>query len=118
MHAENKLHLTPPSRWFLKRKDIMNNQIAQLKAALDAATLAYNTEQAKLVAQGLNSKARYPLLKDLKAAQDSANSAYVNTAHSAIKKELNKIIAADAPARAAAARSRSAWKQAKYDAAK
>jgi len=91
----------------------MNQQVATLKEVLDQATVAYNAEQARLVEAGLKSKERYEALKPLKAAQDAANRAYVAAAHGAIKKELNKIIAADAPARRAEKLARSPWQQAK-----
>lgn len=91
----------------------MNHQVATLKQALDQATAAYNAEQARLVEAGLKSKERYEALKPLKAAQDAANSAYVAAANGAVRKELNKIIAADAPARRAEKLARSPWKQAK-----
>lgn len=91
----------------------MNQQVATLKEVLDQATAAYNAEQARLVEAGLKSKERYEALKPLKAAQDAANRAYVAAAHGSIKKELNKIIAADAPARRAEKLARSPWQQAK-----
>jgi hypothetical protein len=91
----------------------MNQQVTALKQALDQATAAYNAEQARLVEAGLKSKERYEALKPLKAAQDAANSAYVSAANGAVRKELNKIIAADAPARRAEKLARSPWKQAK-----
>ena len=50
---------------------------------------------------------------DAAAAQDAANSAYVAAANGAVRKELNKIIAADAPRRRAEKLARSPWQQAK-----
>lgn len=91
----------------------MNQQVTTLKQALDQATAAYNAEQARLVEAGLKSKERYEALKPLKASQDAANSAYVAAAHGAVRKGLNQIIAADAPARRAEKLARSPWKQAK-----
>ncbi len=91
----------------------MNEQVATLKQALDASVQAHDVEKARLIAAGLNSKARYPMLKDLALAVSTANSAYVAAAHSAVRKELNKIIAADAPRRRAEKLARSPWKQAK-----
>lgn len=90
---------------------------AELKQALDTAVAAHNAERDRLSALCLNSKARYEQLKTLKADVDAANSAYVKFTNGQICRELDKIIAADAPARAAAARARSPWKQAKFDAA-
>lgn len=87
--------------------------VATLKAALDQATEAYNQEQTRMIKAGLKSKERYEALKPLKAAQDAANSAYVAAAHGAVRKELNKIIAASAPARRAEKLARSPWKQVK-----
>ena len=91
----------------------MNAQVTAMKQSLDQATTAYNTEQARLVESGLKSQERYEALKPLKAAQDAANRAYVDAAHGSIKKELNKIIAADAPRRRAEKLARSTWKAAK-----
>jgi hypothetical protein len=91
----------------------MSAKVQALKATLDQATEAYNVEQARLVAAGLNSKARYEALKPLKAAQDAANSAYVKAATNHVKRGLDAIIAADAPRRAAEKLARSPWKQAK-----
>lgn len=92
-------------------------KINALKQAAAEASATHDAERDRLAAAGLNSKARYPLLKQLKAAADAAHAEYVKFAHGQIRGELNAIIRADAPARAAAARSRSPWKQAKFDAA-
>jgi hypothetical protein len=92
-------------------------KIAELKQILDAAVAAHDGERDRLAAAGFNSKARYEQLKPLKAAVDAANRAYVGFAHGQINRELDAIIAADRPAREAAARARSPWKQAKFDAA-
>lgn len=94
----------------------MNAKINTLKQALDAAFDAHEGEKARLIAAGLNSKARYPLLKDLAAAVSAANAAYVKAAHGAIRKELNTIIAADAPRAHAEKLARSPWKAAKASA--
>jgi hypothetical protein len=94
----------------------MNAKIEALKQAAAEATAAHDAERDRLAALGLKSGERYLLLKPLKAAADAAHAEYVKAAHGAIKGELNKIIRADAPARAAAARARSPWKQAKFDA--
>lgn len=91
-------------------------KIANLKAAAEAAINAHNDEKARLASLGLKSQERYELLKSLKVTADAAHAKYVKFAHGQIKSELNKIIAADLPNRQAAARSRSAWKQAKFDA--
>lgn len=92
-------------------------QIESLEQAYVAATVAYDAEKARLIAAGFKSAERYVMLKDLKAAVDQAHAAHSKAAIASIKGELNKIISAGRPARAAAARSRSAWKQAKFDAA-
>lgn len=84
----------------------------ELKQALDAAQAAYVAEQARLTEAGLKSKDRYEALKPLKAAVEAANAAYVDSAHGDVKKKLNKIIAAGAPARRAEKLARSPWKQA------
>lgn len=89
-------------------------KIAALKQVLDTAAAAHDAERHRLAALGLNSKARYEQLKPLKAAVDAANAAYVKFTHGQISRELDTIIAAGQPAREAAARSRSAWKQAKF----
>jgi hypothetical protein len=91
-------------------------QIATLKQAAAQANEAYTTEQARLVEAGLKSKARYELLKPLKAAADSTAATWAAAVKGKIRKELNKIIREDAPIRAAAARARSPWKMAKYQA--
>lgn len=92
-------------------------KIDQLKQAAKKANDAYSCEKARLVALGMKSQERYTLLKELKAVADSAHAEYVKYTHGQIKGELDKIIAADLPARQAAARARSAWKQAKFEAA-
>lgn len=92
-------------------------KIAALRQTLDGAVAAHDAERDRLAALGLNSKARYELLKPLKAAVDSANSDLNKFAKSQINRELDKIIEANRPAREAAARARSPWKQAKFDAA-
>lgn len=89
-----------------------------LKQAAQAALASYDAERDRLTAAGLNSKARYPLLMQFKAAADAAHAAHAEFAKDQIRRELDAIIRADAPARAAAARSRSPWKQAKFDAAR
>lgn len=95
----------------------MNNaKIADLKQVLDAAVAVHDTERERLAAAGLKSGERYLWLKPLKAAVDAANRAYVDYAHRQIRSELDQIIAEDRPAREAAARGRSPWKQAKFDA--
>jgi hypothetical protein len=92
-------------------------KIASLKANLDAAVAAHNAERDRLATLGLKSGERYALLKPLKDAVDAANAVYVKFTHGQIRNELDKIIEADRPAREAAARARSPWKQAKFDAA-
>ncbi len=92
-------------------------KINELKQVAEAAQAAYTTEQARLVAAGFKSQERYGLLKAAKAAADQAHAAYAKFAKGQISRELDKIIAADLPARQAAARARSPWKQAKFDAA-
>lgn len=91
----------------------MSSKIEALKQALDAAVVAHNTERDRLAASGLKSAARYEALKPLKAVVDAANAAYVKAAHGQINRKLSAIIAADKPARQAAALARSPWKQAK-----
>ena len=92
-------------------------KIAQLKEAAIAAQAVYVLEQQSLVSQGFKSQARYELLKPLKAAADVAFAEYSKFAKGQINKELCAIIASGKPARDAAARARSPWKQAKFDAA-
>lgn len=93
-------------------------KIESLKAASEAASKAHEDEKGRLAGLGLKSQERYELLKPLKAAANAAHSEYAKFTNGQIKAELNKIIAADLPNRQAAARSRSAWKQAKFDASK
>ncbi|OGO33086.1 MAG: hypothetical protein A2Z03_02140 [Chloroflexi bacterium RBG_16_56_8] len=92
-------------------------KIAELKKIAEQAGAAHEAEKNRLAAQGLKSQVRYELLKPLKASADAAHAEYAKFAKGQISKELNKIIAADLPNRQAAARARSPWKQAKYDAA-
>lgn len=92
-------------------------KINELKQVAQTASQAYESEKARLTAAGFKSAERYVMLKDLKAVEDAACSALRKFSTNEIKKELNKIIREDAPARAAAARARSPWKQAKFDAA-
>jgi hypothetical protein len=91
-------------------------KINELKAIAAEAGKAHDDEKARLAGLGLKSQARYELLKPLKAAADKAHAEYVKFAKGQIAKELDKIIAADLPNRQAAARARSPWKQAKYEA--
>ena len=88
----------------------------ELKALAEAAVKAHDDENARLVAMGLNSKARYPLLIDLREAKD-AWGAYVKGAKKFVRKELDKVIAAGRPAKTAAELARSPWKSAKAAAA-
>ena len=88
-----------------------------LKALAEAAVKAHDDANARLVARGLNSKARYPLLKDLREAKDAAWGAYVKGAKKFVRKELDKVIAAGRPAKTAAELARSPWKSAKAAAA-
>ena len=90
----------------------------KLKAAAEAAGRAYSVENGRLVAAGFKSQERYTMLKDLKAAADAAHAVYAKYTKGQINRELVKIIEADRPARESAARARSAWKQAKYEAAR
>ena len=92
-------------------------QIEALKQVAETAQAAYTAEQARLVAAGFKSADRYAMLKDLKAAADKAHAEYAKFAKGQINRELCKIIAADRPAKQAGERARSAWKQAKFDAA-
>jgi len=92
-------------------------KINELKAIAETAGKAHEDEKARLADSGLKSQARYELLKPLKAAADHAHAEYAKFAKGQIAKELDNIIAADLPNRQAAARARSPWKQAKYDAA-
>lgn len=92
-------------------------KINELKAIAEAAGKAHDDEKARLASLGLKSQARYELLKPLKAAADKAHAEYAQYAKGQIAKELDKIIAADLPNRQAAARARSPWKMAKYQAA-
>ena len=91
--------------------------VAELKTALAAAHTAYAAEYDRLAAAGFNSGARYQALKPLKATVDGCNAAYVKAAHAKIARALDAIIEADRPYREAAARARSPWKQAKWEAA-
>lgn len=50
--------------------------VATLKQASDLAAAAHDAERDRLAAAGLNSKARYPLLKALKQASNDAYAAY------------------------------------------
>lgn len=93
-------------------------KIDALKQVSEIAHAALNAEKDRLTAAGFKSQERYTMLKDLKASADKAHAEYSKFAKSQISRELDKIIAADRPAREAAARARSPWKQAKYDAAK
>ena len=93
-------------------------KINELKTIAAAAGKAYDDEKARLVGLGLKSQARYELLKPLKVAADKEHAEYAKFAKGQISKELDKIISADLPNRQAAARARSPWKQAKYDAYK
>ena len=89
-------------------------KIAELKLAAETANAAYTTEQSRLVAAGFKSAERYQMLKDLKAAADTAHAVYAKYAKGQINRELVKIIETDRPAREAGARARSAWKAAKH----
>lgn len=91
-------------------------KISELKKAAAKAFAAHEAEKARLIAAGIKSNARYELLKDLKSASDAAHAESLKFSTGQIKKELNRIIAEDIPARQAAARARSPWKQAKYEA--
>ena len=92
-------------------------KIEALKQVASEAGAAYTMEQARLVALGLRSKERYSILKNLKAAADTAHAEYSKFAKGQINRALAAIIAADKPARDAGARGRSAWKMAKFNAA-
>ena len=93
-------------------------QINILKQVAAEANAAYNIKKDELTAAGVKSQDRYTMLKDLKAAADKAHAEYSKYARGQINRDLVKIIEADRPNREAAARARSAWKQAKFDAAK
>lgn len=90
--------------------------IAALKQAAEQAVADHDAERDRLAALGLKSAERYLLLKPLKAAADQAHAAYAAAAKRGIHAELTRMIEADRPAREAAARARSTWKQAKHDA--
>ena len=92
------------------------SKIEALKIAAAAAVAAHDAERDRLAAKGVKSQDRYQILKPLKAAADAAHSEYVKYTHGQIKRELDQIIRQDAPIRAAAARARSPWKQAKFEA--
>lgn len=92
-------------------------KINELKVIATEADKAHEDEKARLTSLGLKSQTRYELLKQLKAASDKAHAEYSKFAKNQIAKELDKIIANDLPNRQAAARARSPWKQAKYEAA-
>jgi len=92
-------------------------KIQALKQAAAAAQIVYSAEQGRLTELGFKSQARYAALKPLRAVADAAHTAYAKFANNEIKTELDIIIEADRPAREAAARARSPWKQAKFNAA-
>lgn len=92
-------------------------KIKELEAVAIQKGRKYNAEIERLKAAGVNSNGRYQATKELKAEYDAACAAHAAFAKGQIKKELDKIIAADRPAREEAARARSAWKMAKYKAA-
>lgn len=92
-------------------------KIDEMKKQAEVANIAYETEKTRLIELGYKSKDRYEMLKQLKLAVDSAHAAYAAFAKGQIHKELDKIIAADLPIRQEAARARSQWKRAKYEAA-
>lgn len=94
-----------------------STKIEVLKQAAAEANAAHNCQRDRLAALGLKSGERYLLLKPLKAAADAAHATYVKFTHGQISGALDAIIEADRPAREAAARARSPWKQAKFDAA-
>lgn len=89
-------------------------KIEALKQVAAVAQAAFEAEKDRLTALGFKSKERYEALKGLKADLDAKHAAYVKFAKGEIRTELDKIIEADRPAREAAARARSPWKQAKY----
>ena len=93
-------------------------KINELKAISEATHAAHDAEKAGLTAAGFKSQERYTMLKDLKSAADKAHAEYSKFAKSQISHELDKIIAADRPTREAESRARSAWKMAKFNAAK
>ena len=84
-----------------------------LKTAAEAAHAAHEAKKAEYVAQGMNSRAHYPLLKDLREAAVAAHAAYVASAKKGIHKELTKIINEGRADRKAAELARSPWKRAK-----
>ncbi len=92
-------------------------KIEALKQTAEQAQAAYTIERARLIEAGYKSQDRYTMLKNLKAAADVAHAEYAKFAKGQIHKELTKIIEADKPMRQAAARERSAWKMAKFNAA-
>ena len=92
-------------------------KIEALKQVAATAHNAYETEQARLVTLGLKSNERYAALKSLKAVADTTHAEYSKFTKGQISRELCAIIASGKPARDAAARARSPWKQAKFDAA-
>lgn len=94
----------------------MTDFINPHQAAATAACAAYSAEKDRLTALGYKSADRYVMLKDLKAAEDAACKLARDAATKYIKRELDTIIRAGKPARDAAARARSPWKQAKFEA--
>ena len=76
-------------------------KINELKQVSEVAHAAYDAEKARLTEAGFKSQERYTMLKDLKAAADKAHAEYSKFAKGQISKELDKIIAAQAPAQRA-----------------
>lgn len=62
--------------------------LESLKAALDAATAAWNDELERLTSAGLNSKERNKALEPLKADVDTVNSLYIKAFANKVKRAL------------------------------
>ena len=93
------------------------DKINILKQVSEKAVAAHVAEKTRLTVAGFKSQERYTMLKDFKAAADAAYAEYSKFTKAQIARELDKIVADERPDREAAARSRSPWKQAKFDAA-
>jgi len=92
-------------------------KINELKDIYLQAVSIYETEKLRLTNEGVKSKDRYELLKHLKIKVDETHSVYASYTNKQIHKELDLMIAADLPKKQEAARNRSAWKMAKFNAA-
>lgn len=93
------------------------SKIAALKQTAEADQAALVAETARLTTLGMKSADRYQALKSLKAVADASYAVYRTFATAQVYRAMDAVIATNAPARTAAARSRSSWKQAKFYAA-